>query len=66
MAEEITAENVAAAEAQLVDIKADPDTSAEEYKNAAQALTDLRQAFRLQEEAAGRRTGLVGVEAGEE
>lgn len=54
MASEITAADVAAAEAQLVAIK--ENGSDEERAAAAQAVTDLRAQYRQQEVDAGRRS----------
>lgn len=53
---EITAEQVAAAEADLVATKKRAKHGHEDRTAAMQALADLRSAFRAQEEAAGRRT----------
>lgn len=54
---EISAEDVAAAEASLVQIKESGDR--EQINAAMQAVADLREGFRRQEAAAGRRSGLV-------
>jgi hypothetical protein len=59
LAKEITAEQVAAAEENLRAVKETGD--AEEKREAMQACDDLRTAFILQEEAAGRRTGMIAV-----
>lgn len=61
MADEITAEELAAAEASLRDIKETAEPGSDERKAAMQAVADLRQAFREQESNAGRRTGLVAA-----
>jgi hypothetical protein len=62
MAEEISAEQLETAEQYLVSLKEsgeDPGSVA----IAMQSLTDLRSAYRRQEEGAGRRVGLVGGDA---
>jgi hypothetical protein len=61
VADVITAEDVAAAEAELAAIKEENDHGTPERGAAMQAVADLRMAFRLQEEAAGRRSGPVAV-----
>lgn len=61
MSEEITREQLDAAEAFYVGLKESGD--AEELKNAAEALVELRSVYRNQEVEAGRRVGLVGGDA---
>jgi hypothetical protein len=65
---EVTAEDVTAAEEALVKAKAakgDHKSGAkvDAYQEAAQNLTDVRVAFRQQEENAGRRVGFVAGDA---
>lgn len=50
MAEKITAEDVAAAEASLISIKESSEPGSPERTAAMQAVNDLRMAYRLQEE----------------
>lgn len=59
---DITAEQVAAAEDNLVAVKKAKKQDIEARREAMQAVNDLRSAFRTQEEQAGRRTGLVSTE----
>lgn len=64
MAEQITAEQVEAAESALIEAKAARGTAKsgakfDAYRARAVELTALRVAFREQEEQAGRRTGFV-------
>lgn len=61
MADEITADDVAAAEAQLVQIKESGDDEAK--RAAMEAVADLRSQFRQQQQAAGTRAGLIGGDA---
>lgn len=61
MAREITIAEVDQAEAALAAAKKGKDP--ERKQQAAESLQELRTAYRLQEEAAGRRTGLVGGDA---
>lgn len=56
---EITLEQLAAAEQEMLDAKESGD--AERKHEAGQAFADLRMAFKKQEEAAGRRNGLRAV-----
>jgi hypothetical protein len=58
---DITAEQLAAAESDYRDLKASTD-DVEERATAAEALTQLRTAYREQEITAGRRFSLVNVE----
>lgn len=63
---DITAEQVAAAEAHLIATKKQKDPEAK--REAGQALNDLRSAYRKQEEDAGRRSlghGVVTEDGGE-
>lgn len=59
---EISAAQVAEAEAALVVLKSRRNASAKDKQAKAEEVAALRAAFRRQEEAAGRRTGLVQVE----
>lgn len=56
----ITAKEVADLEAAYVALKADSSTPKDERQAAASNLASVRRAFREQETAAGRRTGLAG------
>lgn len=61
MPEEISKAQLEAAEKHLLEVKKTGDV--EDKKAAMDAVSALRQAFRLQEEAAGRRSGMVGGDA---
>jgi hypothetical protein len=61
MAREITVAEVDQAEAALAAAKKGKDV--EKRQAAMDALAEVRSAFRLQEEQAGRRVGLVGGDA---
>lgn len=56
---DITADQIEAAEKELRAAKS--KGSAAKRKEAASSLADLRQAYRAQEERAGRRIGVVSV-----
>lgn len=62
--DEISASDLESAEATFAEVKADyasgGDVTTEEYRAAKRGLVSLRSAFRNQEQAAGRRSGLVG------
>lgn len=60
---QITVADVDQAEAALIEAKKRRSKDREGYKAQARETTELRQAFRRQEEAAGRRGGLVGGDA---
>jgi hypothetical protein len=67
---QVTAQQVAAAEATLVAAKkakgsAKSGVKVDEYRAAADQLTSVRTAFRQQEEQAGRRVGFVSGDAAE-
>lgn len=67
MARDITLAEVDQAEAELLDTKAKARkrgataADTQKYKEAAQATADLRRSYREQEEAAGRRSGMVAT-----
>jgi hypothetical protein len=61
MPREITAGDVEAAEAELASAKKGKDSG--KRQAAMDRVAELRSAFRLQEEKAGRRVGLVGGDA---
>lgn len=61
MAREITVAEVDQAEAELAAAKKSKDPARKQQ--AMDALAEVRSAFRLQEEKAGRRTGMVGGDA---
>lgn len=65
---EITVAEVDQAEAALAEAKAkyhgsDKKDGKAEFQQAKRDVVQLRQQFRMQEEAAGRRTGMVGGDA---
>lgn len=62
MARQITVADVDQAEAALAAVKSRRSVKASERQAAAEKLAELRSAFRAQEEAAGRRSGLVSTE----
>lgn len=64
MAREISLADVDQAEAALADAKKRRKTDLDGYKAQARKTTELRQAWRRQEESAGRRVGLVATEEG--
>lgn len=61
MAREITAADVEAAQAELATAKKSKDRV--KRQQAMDKVAELRTAFRVQEEKAGRRVGLVGGDA---
>lgn len=64
MPKEITVAELDQAEAELAQAK--KSKNVERRAEASQRLADLRSAWRIQEEAAGRRAGFVGGDAAKE
>jgi hypothetical protein len=63
MAKNISIADVDQAEAELVAAKKNKKLSADELTAIEEKVVEVRSAFRQQEVAAGRRTGLVGGDA---
>ena len=63
MAKNISIADVDQAEAELVDAKKRKTTTADQLAELEEKVVEVRSAFRRQEQAAGRRAGIVGGDA---